>query len=327
MHFSVKNGVFLANMAVKHRTLGLSYEREDKKYYWEGVMEPKIESELKKLLIKSQVLSHQSALSGLTPETSLYDAVDYHLSNPGSGARMSLSLAASLALDISPDKAAHLAAAVESLHNASLIQDDLQDRDDLRRGKPAVWKKFGPDLAINATDLLLSNAYALVANIDGVSSVQQLISTMHQAVVKTLQGQMKDLSRNQSESITEGIAIAADKSGPLFSLSLQLPLILAGHEDYVDLAGETGSLFGVGYQIFDDIQDLSKDRCADNHFNLAQLVNEKGLSGIPDNRAEDLAHSYLAQALKSASKLPNGCANLLCENCVTLLAVLEKEAA
>jgi len=277
-------------------------------------MEPKIESELKKLLIKSQVLSHQSALSGLTPETSLYDAVDYHLSNPGSGARMSLSLAASLALDISPDKAAHLAAAVESLHNASLIQDDLQDRDDLRRGKPAVWKKFGPDLAINATDLLLSNAYALVANIDGVSSVQQLISTMHQAVVKTLQGQMKD-------------AIAADKSGPLFSLSLQLPLILAGHEDYVDLAGETGSLFGVGYQIFDDIQDLSKDRCADNHFNLAQLVNEKGLSGIPDNRAEDLAHSYLAQALKSASKLPNGCANLLCENCVTLLAVLEKEAA
>jgi geranylgeranyl diphosphate synthase type II len=174
---------------------------------------------------------------------------------------------------------------------------------------------------------LLSNAYALVANIDGVSSVQQLISTMHQAVVKTLQGQMKDLSRNQSESITEGIAIAADKSGPLFSLSLQLPLILAGHEDYVDLAGETGSLFGVGYQIFDDIQDLSKDRCADNHFNLAQLVNEKGLSGISENRAEDLAHSYLAQALKSASKLPNGCANLLCENCVTLLAMLEKEAA
>ena len=96
----------------------------------------------------------------LLPNLSLVaDAARYHFSAGGSRIRAQLGLAAAAALNLSPQASLACALAPELLHNASLVHDDLQDEDTMRRTRPAVWSRFGKDIAISTGDLLISAAY------------------------------------------------------------------------------------------------------------------------------------------------------------------------
>ncbi|MEO1174347.1 MAG: polyprenyl synthetase family protein, partial [Myxococcota bacterium] len=83
------------------------------------------------------------------------DIVREHLSTGGKRIRARLALAAADALGATADSSIPWAAACELLHNATLIHDDLQDGDELRRGQPTAWVRHGMPSAINAGDLLL----------------------------------------------------------------------------------------------------------------------------------------------------------------------------
>lgn len=282
---------------------------------------------LSDLLQNSRALAEKTALKELTPGSALHDAVRYHYRTPGSEARATLCLSASLALGLNTETAARLAASVETLHNASLIQDDLQDRDELRRGKTAIWKQFGPDIAINATDLLIATAFELAASASS-GSAHRLVSTMSRAIARTLQGQTKDLDASRDLNLDQAIAVAKEKSGPLFSLSLELPLVLSGHFYFLSMAREAGAAFGIGYQIFDDMHDRARDRESGNFSNLVLLAGSSGDSGLLSmESAEDLAHHYLQEAASGAAALPDGCGALLADKCTELLRELDREAA
>ena len=279
------------------------------------------------LLQNSRALAEKAALKELTPGSALHDAIRYQYRTPGSEARAALCLSASLALGLTAESAARLAASVETLHNASLIQDDLQDRDELRRGKTAIWKQFGPDIAINATDLLIATAFELAASASS-GSAHRLVSTMSRAIARTLQGQTKDLDAGRDLNVDQAIAVAKEKSGPLFSLSLELPLVLSGHFYFLSMAREAGAAFGIGYQIFDDMHDCARDRESGNFSNLALLAGSSGDSGLLSmESAEDLAHHYLQEAASGAAALPDGCGALLADKCTELLSELDREAA
>lgn len=279
------------------------------------------------LLKNSRALAEKAALKELTPGSALHDAIRYQYRTPGSEARAALCLSASIALGLTAESAARLAASVETLHNASLIQDDLQDRDELRRGKTAIWKQFGSDIAINATDLLIATAFELAASASS-SSAHRLVSTMSRAIARTLQGQTKDLDAGRDLNVDQAIAVAKEKSGPLFSLSLELPLVLSGHFYFLSMAREAGAAFGIGYQIFDDMHDCARDRESGNFSNLALLAGSSGDSGLLSmESAEDLAHHYLQEAASGAAALPDGCGALLADKCTELLSELDREAA
>lgn len=275
---------------------------------------------------RSRVLAAQTSLSELSPGSDLHRAITYHQAVPGSEARAKLCIYAGNALGISDEATIGLAAAVETLHNASLIQDDLQDNDETRRGRAAVWKEFGRDVAINVTDLLLSNAFALAASA-GPLHAQKLVTTMNRAVARTLQGQTNDLSYEQQTDLDEAIAIAKEKSGALFSLSLELPLIMADHQQSLSQAREIGALFGIGYQIFDDLLDRDSDRLSGNSANIALMIEETAVRKYKVDTAEELAYYFLSEAASGAAELPSGCGDLLIEKCSALLQVLEREAA
>ena len=282
---------------------------------------------LSDLLQNSRALAEKTALKELTPGSALHDAIRYHFRTPGSEARATLCLSASLALGLNAESAARLAASVETLHNASLIQDDLQDRDEFRRGKTAIWKQFGPDLAINATDLLIATAFELAASASS-GSAQRLVSTMSRAIARTLQGQTKDLDAGRDLNVDQAIAVAKEKSGPLFSLSLELPLVLSGHFYFLSMARDAGAAFGIGYQIFDDMHDYARDLESGNFSNLALLAGSSGDSELFSmESAEDLAHHYLQEAASGAAALPDGCGALLADKCTELLSELDREAA
>ncbi len=287
----------------------------------------KTKPNLSDLLQTSRALAEKTALAELSPGSALHNAIRYHYRTPGSEARATLCLSASLALGLTADSAVRLAASVETLHNASLIQDDLQDRDEIRRGKTAIWKQFGSDIAINATDLLIACAFELVASA-GSSSAHRLVTTMNRAIARTLQGQTKDLNAGRDLNFDQAIAVAKEKSGPLFSLSLELPLVLAGHFYFLSMARETGASFGIGYQIFDDIHDSARDRESGSLSNMALLVESSGDNQLSSlESAEDLAHHYLQEAASSAAALPDGCGALLADKCAELLSELDREAA
>ena len=74
----------------------------------------------------------------------------------GGRVRAKLGLEAAEILNLDDPGRLACACGPELLHNASLVHDDLQDRDETRRGHPAVWRRFGPAAAISIGDLMIS---------------------------------------------------------------------------------------------------------------------------------------------------------------------------
>lgn len=240
-------------------------------------------------------------------------ALEHHLAAGGRRTRTRLSLTASRALGLPESDRLALAAAVELLHNASLIQDDLQDGDATRRGRPSVWRLFGKDTAIGLTDLLISAAYASLSGVSRIDALPALLRQLHAAIGVTLRGQDGDLGhcRAPGPSLEAVLATARQKSGPLFALSLELPLIRADLGDAVPQANEAACQFGVGYQIADDMEDAYGDRAAGNPANVVLALAEDLPFSDALREARRLASGHLEASRRLAQRLPRGCGALL----------------
>lgn len=236
-------------------------------------------------------------------------AAAYHLSAGGSRVRALLSLQAARALALADRDAFAIAAACELLHNASLVHDDLQDRDVLRRGREAVWRRHGDAAAICVGDLLLSAAYAALADVGAPAGA--LIARMHRRVAEVIGGQCEDIAlQGRSFGALETYErVARAKSAPLLILPLELALVLAGRGDAVAAAVEAGSLFAVGYQISDDLEDVERDALKEK-LNIVAVLAAAGVQE-PQERARELAVTRFDQAHAAAMALPNGCGALL----------------
>ena len=189
----------------------------------------------------------------------------YHLESGGQRVRARLALAASEALGLQENDAVCIAACAELLHNASLIHDDIQDQDTLRRGQPAVWSKYGTNMAICCGDYLLSAAYGVLSTFSQPLLLPALLTLVHERTGTAIDGQCADLSLrpDQPEAMARYIQIAKAKSGALLSLPLELVLLAKGQTEGLALARHACENFAVSYQIFDDLQDALADSASD----------------------------------------------------------------
>lgn len=223
-----------------------------------------------------------------------------HLSNSGSMSRARLALATCEALQVEAPRATALAAACELLHNASLVHDDVQDRDTLRRGQPALWWTYGVDIAICVGDLMISAAYAALADAGG----GPLVRIAHRAVAEAIVGQCADLKHREAPppDLAAYERIAGDKAGALFALPLQLALTAADHASHCDAARSAARHFAIGYQILDDVDDVRTD--ADSgELNVVSVLQALG-DGDPVSSAHARALQHLAQSRRLAQSLP-----------------------
>ena len=250
---------------------------------------------------------------------SLASAFSFHLSSGGKRTRAEVCLSSSQSLGLSHDDSVVLATVVELLHNASLIQDDFQDRSPLRRGTPAIWNHFGPDTAIGLTDLAISASFRALADFSRLDRLPFLLNTLHRAIAVTLRGQADDLN-GAPESATSALSTALRKSGPLFSLSLELPLIASGQESYLSLAREAAEGFGVGYQICDDLSDVEEDRSQKSCGNLVLVLEQTMTKEAALADAHRLASEHLDRTVSTARLLPQGCGDTL----VALTAAVQR---
>ena len=152
------------------------------------------------------------------------------------------------------------AAAVELIHNFSLIHDDIEDASDERHHRPTVWKLWGQSQAINAGDAMFTLAYVALPKLKerGIADekVASSIKMLSLACLELCEGQCLDVEyEDRLDTTTEDYLDMADKkTASLFAVSTALGAYL-GNEDgkLVDSFHLFGKELGIAYQIYDDI--------------------------------------------------------------------------
>ncbi len=164
----------------------------------------------------------------------------------------------------------HFQFAMECIHSYSLIHDDLpaMDNDELRRGKPSTWKKYGEAMGILAGDALLNYAAEVVSeaflhcrshsDMVGCAKAQRVLFSKA-GIYGMLGGQVLDVeSEGRAIDEEELFFIHANKTAALIEASLMIGAHLAGaDEEYVLRLEEAGRNIGLAFQIQDDILDLT----------------------------------------------------------------------
>jgi len=227
---------------------------------------PLIEAELR------QVLAAQDPRL-----TSFYGMMRYHLGwvderfspvqgDAGKRLRPLLCLLTCQASGGDPAQALPAAAAIELIHNFSLVHDDIEDHSPLRRGRPTVWKVWGVPQAINVGDGLFALAHLAVQRLAdrGVppGRVLAALEILDQTCLALTEGQYLDLSFEARLDVdVDGyLAMIQGKTAALFSAAAQLGALVAGSEpEIIACYRRFGENLGLAFQIVDDILGIWGD--------------------------------------------------------------------
>ena len=152
------------------------------------------------------------------------------------------------------------AAAVELIHNFSLIHDDIEDASYERHHRPTVWKLWGQSQAINAGDAMFTLAYLALLRLkeQGVDDAKIAGSTkmLSTACLELCEGQYLDMEYESrlDTTIEDYLDMAAKKTAALLAVSTSLGAYLGGEDSkLVDFFHLFGKELGIAYQICDDI--------------------------------------------------------------------------
>jgi geranylgeranyl pyrophosphate synthase len=156
-----------------------------------------------------------------------------------------------------PDSVRKLAVAVEAMHKASLVHDDIQDGDAMRYGRETLHRTHGVPIAINIGDYLIGLGYRLIASA-GIG-VEDIIAKMSAAHVDLCRGQGQELlwTRERPEMLAPLDALASYrlKTAPAFETALYVGLRAFGPVVAPDLIQKYASYIGEAYQVDNDLDD------------------------------------------------------------------------
>ncbi len=231
-----------------------------------GVWLPKLEAQM-----RAELVNEETGLSGH------YGMLQYHMGwadedfapkNYPAGKRLRpmFCLLACAELGGDPEDAIPAAAAIELLHNFSLIHDDVEDGDEVRRHRPTVWALWGVPQAINAGDGMFSIAFAAIQRLDrrGVDAritldALQIFTT---ACIALTEGQYLDISfeRRSDVTVEEYLRMINGKTAALIDASIAIGAIIGGGTPAQQKSlGHFGRSLGLAFQIQDDILGIWGD--------------------------------------------------------------------
>ena len=150
------------------------------------------------------------------------------------------------------------AAAVELVHMASLVHDDVLDRAALRRGLPTVWSTHGVAAATATGDLLFARAFAVLAE----TGDEQALAMLAECAVGLSLGEALQLqqTRRPATTVDQYLERCGLKTGRLFAAACALGGRLGGADARaVEALAEYGRLLGLAFQVGDDVLDCDGD--------------------------------------------------------------------
>jgi farnesyl diphosphate synthase len=258
----------------------------------------------------------------------LADAMNHAVLGGGKRFRPFLVVESARLFDADPDAALDVAAALECIHCYSLVHDDLpaMDNDELRRGRPTVWKAYDEWTAILAGDALLTLAFEILAEkVAAPAEVRMRLSAelaKASGPIGMVGGQTLDL---EADKLGPSAAPTADhirrlqamKTGALIRYGCIAGPILAGRSDDVAALARFGAHIGFAFQISDDLLDATGDAAVvgkavgkDQAAGKATLVSLMGIDAarkkLADVEADALAvlapYGTRAHALCAAAR-------------------------
>jgi geranylgeranyl diphosphate synthase, type I len=179
--------------------------------------------------------------------------IKYMFKTGGKRCRPLLVVLSTKAFGGDPNEALDAAAALEIIHAATLVFDDLIDKDQVRRGAPTVHMAFSNEKALTSGLFLASKGVQLLSNYKNQEVMRMIGSTL----VDISRGELLDIISDLNASVSECIAIADLKTASLFGSAAGIGAAIAGVNGK-DLVGmqKFGRSGGMAFQIQDDVLDF-----------------------------------------------------------------------
>jgi geranylgeranyl diphosphate synthase type II len=209
-----------------------------------------------------------SAVPRREPQRHLYGPLSAYLSRSGKGIRPALCLATCRAFGGDASDALASATAIEMLHNAFLVHDDIEDESDLRRGLPTMHAEYGVPIAVNAGDMLTALSVRILRdNLPalGVPLTWRVYDEFDHMMQESLEGQAMELGwvrDNRCDITDEDYLRMVLKKTCWYSFIHPCRIgALIATKDRLDLDrfNRFGSYLGTAFQIQDDLLNLTGD--------------------------------------------------------------------
>jgi geranylgeranyl pyrophosphate synthase len=292
--------------------------------------------------VQNKILKVETRMRDVTngQHPDLGAALEHLLSSGGKRVRPAVALLTGAMLSADEEKVISLAAAIELLHTATLVHDDLIDGALLRRGIPTLNAQWTPGATVLTGDFIFACAAKLAAQTDSV----ELMHLFAETLVTIVNGELTQMFPREDDGFFDDyLKRIYEKTGSLFELATTAPAILSPiRESSFDAAQRFGYGIGMAFQITDDVldftgnqtsvgkpvasdlrqglvtlptiyyresnpddQNLNNILCGKNITNeeLDQLVESIQSSGAIDQSIEK-AKQYVDQALAALAKLP-----------------------
>jgi octaprenyl-diphosphate synthase len=190
-------------------------------------------------------------------DVALIPEVAKHLiSSGGKRLRPMLTVAMARLTDYSGDGHVPLAAAVEFMHTATLLHDDVVDESEMRRGKPAARLLWGNEASVLVGDYLLGQAFKMMVEVGNLRALKILSS----AAGVIAEGEVMQLTAAKNTATTEDeyLAVIRAKTAELFAAACEVGPVLAGRPKAEQAACRSfGMNLGITFQLVDDTLDYS----------------------------------------------------------------------
>ena len=198
-------------------------------------------------------------IDSLTVDETLIKLVGTYLSESG-GKRIRpiLTVLSSKIFGYQGENAIKLAAAIEFIHMATLLHDDVVDNSTMRRFKPSANAVWGNNASILVGDFLFSQAFKLMVSTKVIPALT-VLSNASSIIIKGEVSQLMKLEDKKFISEQEYLKIINAKTAELFSASCQVGAILAEKQDEARILKEFGFCLGNIFQIADDALDYLSD--------------------------------------------------------------------
>lgn len=157
-----------------------------------------------------------------------------------------------------------IGAAIETVHNFTLVHDDIMDDDELRRGRNAVHVEFGMPTAINAGDAMLAIAFERLVQAENLKpeDVAPLVNRIAWMVRRVSEGQQLDIEFEDRLKVSEDdyLEMIEGKTAVMFWICAEIGARISGaDEEIIQLMADWGKALGLCFQLMDDVIDVLSD--------------------------------------------------------------------
>ncbi|MEM0908821.1 MAG: polyprenyl synthetase family protein [Pseudomonadota bacterium] len=202
--------------------------------------------------VNALIRSHAGSDVSMIPEVA-----DHLVSSGGKRIRPMLTLATASMFGYEGEGDVMLATAVEYMHTATLLHDDVVDDSTMRRGKPAARMIWGNQASVLVGDFLLGQAFKLMVEVGSLAALDVFSS----AAATISEGEVRQLAGAKNLSVGEGhyMAVIEAKTAALFAAATAAGPIIAGADAYRPAMSSFGHHLGLAFQMVDDILDFDGD--------------------------------------------------------------------